>query len=325
MAVAVAALPLVAAFGWFAASGRAEVWLLLLITFGLGCVTVFDQPARQTLAMDTVPPAAASNAIALNALATRLFTAVGALIAGSVIATLDLASCYLLVAGACLLGAGMAVGIRAPRASGMHNHPPFRQALGAAARLVLDVPAVRTLFIMGVTCEVLAFSFLTAVPVVARDVLDAGAEGLGVLNAAVSLGGTASVLLLSVLPGRVPREPVLGWVFVIFGASLVAVASMRELALASAVLAVTGGCAAAFDVLEQNLIQLAVPEDQRGRAVGVWLLGLGSAPVGHLEMGALVTALGAPAGLLINGALVLASAALLLARAPAYRSKRYRS
>jgi hypothetical protein len=112
---------------------------------------------------------------------------------------------------------------------------------------------------------------------------------------------------------------------VLFGASLVGVSTSRDLALASAFLAVTGGCAAAFDALEQTLIQLAAPEDQRGRAVGVWLLGLGSAPVGHLEMGGLVTALGAPVGLLINGVLVLASASLLLIRAPAYRSKRYRS
>ena len=84
-------------------------------------------------------------------------------------------------------------------------------------------------------------------------------------------------------------------------------------------LAVMGACAAAFDVLQQTLIQLAVPDAQRGRAVGVWVLGLGSAPLGHLEMGVLVAALGAPGGLLINGALVLAAAALLLIRAPGYR------
>jgi hypothetical protein len=57
-------------------------------------------------------------------------------------------------------------------------------------------------------------------------------------------------------------------------------------------------------------MQLAVPEAQRGRAVGLWLLGIGSAPVGNLEMGALVAALGAPAALAINGALVLVAALL---------------
>jgi predicted MFS family arabinose efflux permease len=325
-AVAVAGLPLMAGYSWFAAAGRTDVWLLLLISFAVGCLPVFEAPARQTLAMDTVRPAAAPNAIAMNAVATRLFVALGALAAGTLIAVIDLAACYLVAAAAYACAAGLALGIRAPRASHTSaSHPPFGQALHAAARLVVDVPAVRTLLLAGVAAEVFAFSFTTAVPVVARDVLDAGAEGLGFLNAAVALGGTLSVLALSVVPPRVPREPLLGGVFLVFGVSLVAVATTRDLAVASASLAVTGGCAAAFDLLEQSLLQLAVPEHQRGRAVGVWLLGLGSAPLGHLEMGALASALGAPIGLRINGLLVLAGAATLLVRAPAYRSKRYRS
>ncbi len=55
-------------------------------------------------------------------------------------------------------------------------------------------------------------------------------------------------------------------------------------------------------------------------AVGIWVLGpCGSAPAGHLEMGALAAAIGAPGGLLINGSLTLLSAAWLLVRAPDYR------
>ena len=81
----------------------------------------------------------------------------------------------------------------------------------------------------------------------------------------------------------------------------------------------TGACAAAFDLLQQTLLQLAVPEEQRGRAVGIWVLGIGSAPVGHLEMGTLVAAFGAPVALVVNGCCVLAGAAVLLVRAPTYR------
>jgi len=44
-----------------------------------------------------------------------------------------------------------------------------------------------------------------------------------------------------------------------------------------------------------------------------------AAPLGNLEMGALVAFVGAPAALAINGTLVLAAAALLILLAPAYR------
>ena len=59
------------------------------------------------------------------------------------------------------------------------------------------------------------------------------------------------------------------------------------------------------------LIQMAVPDKQRGRTVGVWILGIGSGPVGHLEMGWLVGMLGAPIALLINRMLTVTLAASL--------------
>jgi MFS family permease len=154
---------------------------------------------------------------------------------------------------------------------------------------------------------------------VARDVLGAGAEGLGTLSAAVSIGGTAAVVLLSTLPGRVRREPFLGLVFVSYGVSMLALAGANSLAVAALVLVVTGACAAAFDLLQQTLLQLAVPEDQRGRAAGIWVLGIGTGPFGHLEMGSLVTALGAPSALIVNGLVVVAAASILLTRVPLYR------
>jgi MFS family permease len=101
---------------------------------------------------------------------------------------------------------------------------------------------------------------------------------------------------------------------------MLALAPSGSIGVASALLLVTGACAASFDVLQQTLLQLAVPEEQRGRAVGLWVLSIGSAPLGSLQMGALVAVLGAPAALAINGGLVLAAASLLLVAAPAYRS-----
>jgi MFS family permease len=96
-------------------------------------------------------------------------------------------------------------------------------------------------------------------------------------------------------------------------------APSTTLLIAASALLVTGACAASFDVLQQTLMQLAVPAEQRGRAVGLWVLGIGSAPIGNLEMGAMVASIGAPAALLINGGLVLCAAVILIIAAPEYR------
>ena len=47
--------------------------------------------------------------------------------------------------------------------------------------------------------------------------------------------------------------------------------------------------------------------------------GIGSAPLGHLEMGSLVAAFGSPLALAGNGCVVLVAAAVLLAGSPGYR------
>jgi len=320
LAVSLAALPLMLALNRLADSGSVPLWQLVSLSFATGCLPVFDLPARQSLVMDVVPRELASNAMALNALATRLCVALGALLAGVLIPLAGVAACYLVVAGAYIISGLLVLAVRSatsPLARGAGVS--FGCAIRQGARLIVDVPAVRTLVAAGVACEIFGFSFLTAVPVVARDVVGAGAEGLGTLNAATSIGGTVAVLVLSVLPRGVRREWIMSLVFAVYGLSLLALAGMSSLVAAAAVLVVTGACAASFDLLQQTLLQLAVTEDQRGRAVGVWVLGTGSAPIGHLEMGTLVAALGAPPALMVNGLILVICAVVLVTSTPLYR------
>ncbi|HJZ49850.1 MAG TPA: MFS transporter [Roseiflexaceae bacterium] len=324
LAVSGAALLLMATFGWLVATGSLRVWQVVVFAFAAGCLMVFDTPARQALVLDTVPREAAPSALALTALVGRFANALGALGAGVLIPRIGAARCYLVIAMAYAVAALLAATLRMPQAQRvLVALPPFSRAFRDAARLMIDVPAVRTLFVAGIACEIFAFSHMSALPLFAQDVLATGAEGLGTLNAALAMGGACAVALLALLPARLERQPLLGAIFLVYGLSIVALAATRELAVAAAVLVVTGCCAGAFDVLLQTLIQMAVPDEQRGRAVGVWMLGLGSAPVGHLEMGVMIAALGPPTALLINGALTVAAAAALLARAPDYRWTRW--
>jgi len=65
------------------------------------------------------------------------------------------------------------------------------------------------------------------------------------------------------------------------------------------------------DVLHQSLLQLSVSNEQRGRAMGSWIVGIGTAPVGHLQIGYLAEATNARIALLVNG-VTLAVLALTL-------------
>jgi MFS family permease len=324
LAVAGAAALLMVAVSWLIGTGGIQIWQVVAFSFAAGCIQVFDTPARQALVLDTVPRDAALRALALIALAARFSGALGALAAGLLIPLGGVAGCYLVIAAAYGLTAALVAALHVPQEHRTLVAPvPFRQALRDAARLVIDVPAVRTLILAGLACEVFAFSHLSALPLFAQHVLATGPAGLGTLNAALSIGGAVAVALLSLLPEKGRRQPLLSTIFLVYGLSILVLAGTRDLVVAAGVLVVMGFCAGAFDLLQQTLIQMAVPNEQRGRAVGLWVLSLGSAPVGHLEMGMLIAALGVPIALMINGALTIAAAATLLMRAPGYRWTRW--
>ena len=71
-----------------------------------------------------------------------------------------------------------------------------------------------------------------------------------------------------------------------------------------AVLAFINACASAVDTLYKMLMQANVSNEQRGRAMGSWVLSIGTAPVGHMGVGALAGWLGAPAAILFNGSVL---------------------
>ena len=78
-------------------------------------------------------------------------------------------------------------------------------------------------------------------------------------------------------------------------------------------------CAMAVDTLYKTLMQNLVSDEERGRAMGSWVLSIGFAPVGHVGIGALAGAVGAPRALLINGAALAAISAIAAATLPRIR------
>ena len=54
--------------------------------------------------------------------------------------------------------------------------PSFQRGLAEAVRMMFDVPAVRTLVLASIACEIFAFSFATAVPAFARTIARGRAE-----------------------------------------------------------------------------------------------------------------------------------------------------
>jgi MFS family permease len=129
---------------------------------------------------------------------------------------------------------------------------------------------------------------------------------LGILTSARALGAVASSFLLAALPVRRDGVPVLVAHYAVYGLAMIGLACSGLFWVSACLMLLIGLAASSLDLLQQTLMQLSVPDADRGRAVGYWVAALGFGPVGHLEIGLMGSLLGAPLAMAANGVVVVA-------------------
>jgi len=285
------------------------IWAFFALTLVGGALRSLFQMARQSYAFDIVGGEMAMSGLAFMNLAQRVGGVAGSLAMGFVIATRGAGEAYAALAACFALSAVVMLFARERGQSA----PSSRQSpLTHMREFALELRHNRTLAVLALlvaAVEVLGFSHQSVLPVLARDVLEAGPESLGALSAAGAFGGLISTLLFSLL-GEVRRRGLLFIVVLnLFGVALVLLGNAGSIELALVAVMAVSALAALSDVLSQGLAQLAVPNEMRGRAMGMWTLAIGSAPLGHAEIGALAAVYGAPAALIVNGVALTTMAA----------------
>jgi hypothetical protein len=151
--------------------------------------------------------------------------------------------------------------------------------------------------------EMLGFSHQALLPSLARDVLHVGPEGLGVMNAARSVGGILGLIAVSTRP-TVGGGAFFLLVLLVFGASLVGLGVAPYVVGflgVMVVLVVVNSAGALADLLAQSLMQLSVPAHLRGRAGGAWVVAIGLGPLGQFQIGALASLFGVSVALGASG------------------------
>jgi MFS family permease len=289
---------------------------VLGLTLCAGVLRGVEHAARQSYTHDVVGPASLMNGLAILGVAMRGGWLLGSLGVGAVIAQAGSGVAYFAVALG-FLGGALAL---LPAST-----PPPAVAAGAsslwrsAMEFLAAVRRDRTLLVLMMLtggAEVLGFAHQALLPSLARDVLDIGPEGLGALNGARAVGGILGLVAAS-MRGGAGGGALFVAVLVSFGASLVVLGAAPHvvgLVGVLAVVTVVNAAGALADLLAQSLLQLSVPTHLRGRAGGAWVVAIGLAPLGQLQMGALASLFGVSIALGASGLALatLAGATVLL-------------
>ncbi len=282
-----------------------KLWLILVFAVVSGSIRDAAFAARISYAYDLVGSGNVVAGLGLHNLASRSGQLLGALVTGAIMHRYDTSAAILCLAAAHLVAFVLQSRLRSAGLAEMVERVPMGQNLRQCVREVRTNGLLLMLVMITAVVEVFGFSFSTALPELAAQRFEVGAEGLGEMHAARAAGGILAALILTTTMGSRRRGAVYLFVICAFGGGLFLLSAASHFVLALAALVVVAGLATASDVLTQSMMQLSVPDHLRGRAMGFWVFAIGWAPVGHLEMGSLSTMLGVDAALLINGAALI--------------------
>jgi MFS family permease len=296
-----------------------QVWQVYTIAFIFGCVRSFDGPSRQAIMPHVVGRDNLPNAVALGNMAWEMPRLVGPALAGILIAWIGIGETFL-VAGCGFVIASILFG------SMRLNAEAFRRSDRSFARNILDGlvfiarnPIFLTLLGMTFFNSLFGMSYQVLMPVFARDILHAGPEGLGMLNAFIGAGAIIGSILAAVLAqsgGRGMRAIVGA---VAFGMAIVGFGLSQTFLLSAALLCLVAICSNLYMVSVNTMLQMRLPDDFRARVMGVWSLTWSLTSVGGMIAGTVAEFAGAPAAVALGGCLVAGMALVVAVALPQIR------
>ncbi|HEX6827671.1 MAG TPA: MFS transporter [Burkholderiales bacterium] len=271
---------------------------LLIISVALGTLRAFQMPAQQALTPSLVPAELLPRALAFSSSGMQAAIIAGPALGGALYvagAEVTYAACTLL----CVAASALCATIR-------YQHVPPAGEMSIATLLAgLRFVAARKVVLGAVSLDLFAVLLGGAtalLPMYAKDVLDVGPGGLGLLRSAPAAGALAMSLALTRWPVRRRTGHRLLAAVAVYGVTMVVFGWSTDFALSLTALAVGGAADMISVVIRQTLVQLETPNDMRGRVSAVNSVFIGASnQLGEFESGATAAWFGLVESVVLGG------------------------
>jgi MFS family permease len=295
------------AFAWH---GIQQVLPIYAMLFLIGTGRAFSGPASSALIPHLVPQEDFVNAVTWGATIFRTATVTGPAI-GGLLYTLPLFAGRL----APIHGAGLVyaftllslawyvtlVSMLHVRPGRMEHKAVSREVVLAGVHYVMRTPILLGSISLDLFAVLLGGA-VALLPIYAANILHIGPRGLGLLRAAPEVGAFAMALLLAFRPIRRQAGVRMLICVGLFGAATVVFGLSRSVWLSLGVLVVTGAADMVSVVIRSSILQLATPQEMRGRVSAVNALFLGASnELGEFESGVTAQWLGAVRAVVLGG------------------------
>jgi MFS family permease len=302
---------------WSTFAGFLDEAQIFAATFVLGVAGAFESPALAALLPQITPQGSLQRATAISSGAAQVATITGPALGGVAYAVAP-SLAYGVMAVFCLLAAMFMSGIRSAQPKAVKNTATPDDVF-AGVRFIRKNPAI--LGTISLDLFAVLFGGVTALlPIYARDILETGPLGLGILRAAPAVG---ALMMTWVLARHTLRRRVGLRMFqavIVFGVATVAFAVSHWMWLSVVALAVLGAADTVSVVIRFSLVQLATPDEMRGRVGAVNFLFINASnQLGQFESGITAALFGAMPAAVFGGVATVAIALLWMKLFPTLR------
>ena len=292
--------------GVLVATHLVQLWMVYLLAFCLGWVTVFDNPVRQSFVVEMVGEDRLRNAVTLYSTLVNLSRVIGPAIAGALIVLVGIAPCFIING---LSYGAVVIMLTRMRPEELHLTPAPTQRRGQlreGIRYVLSMPVLRDTLLMMTLVGTFTFEFQVSLPLLAQYTFHGDASSYAFLTGAFGVG--AVIGGLAIAGQRVSTRSRLVAAAFLFGAAVLGAAFMPTLFLSGAILVLAGVCSIYFTSLGNTILQLGSSPQMRGRVMSFWSIAfLGSTTIGGPAVGWFAELAGDRWGLALGGFAALAA------------------
>lgn len=279
----------------------AQLWPIFALAVFYSIARAFFQPTASALGPMLVPPELLPRAIATNSLAVQVASILGPAL-GGFLCTMTPILGYALCTSLYTLSAVCIFLIRD------HTQPKAEPHLSRLELLKEGLGYVwkNKLVLGAISLDLFAVLLGGAtglLPVFARDILELGSEGFGVLRAAPAVGAMIMAALLASRPIRRHIGLKMFLAVAVFGVMTFVFAYSRSFLLSIFALAILGAADMVSVFTRQSLVQIATPDRMRGRVSAVSTLFIGASnELGEFESGVTARFMGPVAAVAAGGA-----------------------
>jgi MFS family permease len=309
---------------WGAYAGWLTVTDIFLATVVLGTASAFESPATAALLPLIVPPGSLQRATAVSSGAAQIATITGPALGGIAYAVSP-GLPYAIMAVFWLFGAAFSGVIRLMQAQAQLQAATPKKDSATSDDLFAGVRFIRSnspiLGTISLDLFAVLFGGVTALlPIYARDILHTGPLGLGILRAAPAVG---ALLMTAVLARHSINRHVGLRMFqsvIVFGVATVVFAVSYWMWLSVLALAILGAADTVSVVIRFSLVQLATPDEMRGRVGAVNFLFINASnQLGQFESGVTAALFGTMPAAVFGGVATVAVALLWMKLFPSLR------